>query len=150
MRVGCYGKNPSWGVWIFSGTTQYIIIANVSVLIHPPLGKRKILSNAYLPTFGNQKSGHFQHCFNPTTPQFLQTKASHQTPWAHWRGCIALCSEFHEPFICTVDKGNFFSVRRKKTWKILIYVLNIILKTGIFNRWNSRKSGHPNFWRFWK
>ena len=42
----------------------------------------------------------------------------------------ALRTEVHEPFIrkVRIDKGNFFPICRKKTWIIVIYVLNITLK----------------------
>ena len=64
-----------------------------------------------------------------------------------------LRTEIHKPFIHTVRiqiLSNFFSICRKRFEKILIYDLNITLKTGIFTSWNSRKLGHPEFWRFGK
>ena len=54
------------------------------------------------------------------------------------RVCTALCFEIHEPWKKDLENTD------------LCLKLNIILKIGIFTGWNSRKSGRPNFWRFWK
>ena len=75
----------------------------------------------YLPTFWNKKSGPLRHCSNPPPRPELSIKP---------RGIIgrrnlgkskidAFRTEIHEPFIRTVpiDKRNFFSISRKKTWK---------------------------------
>ena len=78
----------------------------------------------YLPTFRNQKSWNFTHCSNPLPQQ--QTKC----------------------FLAAYSENFFINQFAEKR---LIYVLNTsALKTGISTSWDSRKSGGPNFWRFWK
>ena len=63
----------------------------------------------------------------------------------------AFSTKIHDSIICTVyiDQGSFFS-NFGKAWKNTVYVLNTTLKTRIFTSWNSRQSGCPNFWTFWK
>ena len=83
--------------------------------------------NVYLPTFGNQKSGHFHHCPNTPPPPPATDQRWRRRKIEADRLCTALCTEIHEPIIhmVQIDKENFyfFSICRKKTCiKILIYV----------------------------
>ena len=84
---------------------------------------------AYLLTFGNQKSGHFLVITLPS-PSVNQISLSNpggsldvenlgKRKIEADQSYTTLCTEIHESFIHTVriNKGNFFSICREKTWK---------------------------------
>ena len=83
----------------------------------------------------------------PIKPQWLHGS------WKPDRPCTALHSEIHEPFIRTsqINKVYFSPIcRKKKTWKNTDLCLKYYFKNRNITGWNSRKSVHPDFWRFWK
>ena len=114
--------------------------------------------------FGNQLSRHYRYCYNPP---------SAPPPPCRGRNVFATPSEdpFNKSVIlsteplpgqlqqnCSYRKSHLYvrfgSIKEissqfaeKRTGKILIILL---LKTEIFASWNSKKSGRPDFWRFWE
>ena len=93
---------------------------------------------AYLPTLGNQKSGHFHHCSNPPPPLPLQTKCFSYTKWKEdWSRSIVHYTPHWNLWavfirMVRIDKGISSKFAEKRPGKILIYDLDITLKTGIF------------------
>ena len=122
----------------------------------------KFTEGAYLPTFGNQKSGHLQHCSNnPPPPDKNQSFPSNPS------GSMEAENLIDRALHSTAKSTSHSYVRlrsikyispqfaeKNRPGKILIYVLNIILKTGtlpaeilenqyipIFGGFESQKSG---------
>ena len=118
----------------------------------------------YLPTFGNQKSEHFYPPPSPSpTPASDQSFLSNSVDSLEAenqgkrkieadQSFTALRTEIHEALIRSFRLIKEISSHFAQKWsgKILIYALKITFKTRIFTGWNSRKSGRPDFWRFWK
>ena len=134
-----------------------------------------LLTICYLPgtlkvlNFGNQKSGHFNHCYNPnpSPPPLPQTKmfllCAHSVRMFFNKSIIPFteslpvqlqqyrsCRKIHSYIWFRLIKEISSKFAEKRPGKILISVLNIILKPEIFTGWNSKTSGCLDFWRFWK
>ena len=113
---------------------------------------------------------HFYHCSNPLPPPLplprhpppsnpvgsLDTVNLGKINIQTYRLCTMHYTLHQNPRAintCTYDSEwnqEFFSICRKipKKYWFISYIL--LLKTGIFTGWNSRKSGFPDFWRYFR
>ena len=137
------GMGGGWGgaedcerktILLYAIATEKIVLDKLYIFHRFSKGKYDLLclSVVYLPMFGNQKSRHFHHCYNPQPPSpatdqmfslhpvrmfFNKSVVPFTEPLPGQLPQYRSCRKILSYVWVQIDKGNFFSICRKKTWK---------------------------------